>query len=239
MKLNFLTDVEAFPEGGVFDKLGTAVSLNDDAIEYLKSYISALESHIEPKEMNSDFQTDGDVAEIDAVLISESAADFFFDIQGINAVFEYQNHPSNVFGDGTHNAKRVRVLMIAPKAWESGDFDDADALKKWVIDVAEELKAAEVFLENSRMRSPHDIDTLAKEDRLQNDMFDMLTSYGIRGLVWDERSHVADAMEDASPILHEYCEIHGQRLARDVLRGDMDPQVLLGYLQDQSPSPSV
>lgn len=223
MRINVMRLCEACPdlEAGGAEKIG------DGILDWLRRALPLTLTDMPEPIRHPGFEPDMP-EEIDVFLGTREEMDLLDYEDRLLGAFIVHTPDSDPFGDEAPLARRLRVIVVIEKdeiEKRLADEIDMDG-EAWARHLHEyetaeaatgfhEVAHAVLFAANSGMLSPHAVDSASACGDLQNDVFDMASGYGIRGLPIDGQEIWADDAEEATELMERWCEEVGRRAARE------------------------
>lgn len=220
MKINVRRLSEALPDLGL-----RQADVSDDLVAWLGEALPLVLVDM-PEQMGHDGLKPDMDPEIDVFLCSRDEMDLFDDGAESLGLFVVDTPEGDPFGDETPLAKRLRVLVVMDReeienrlseeidtdgeVWEHylHEYEDSESATSF-----HEVAHAMLFAANSGMMSPNAVDTAHGAGDLNNDVFDMTTGYGVRGLMIDGEEVWAESAEHANEVMETWCEEVARRAA--------------------------
>jgi hypothetical protein len=240
-----------------------STDMSQEAIDWLQKACDVILEHplMKPSWINSEFP-EGDCADIEVIVCDASCAVDVFDLPD-NAMGLHMTHSPDcdLFGEDAPYTRKARCVIFWDKKMATsqilGDVVTRHDLEcsgiSWLGTLTHELQHALLFMENGNFNSPNDVEIMNASGEVNNDVFDVSSSYGIRSLNISGIEFDGEDADDQCALMEEYVEQRGMRVAESVFADDLSLEAFLkvsgieklvkqevGYLFDDfQPSSSV
>lgn len=170
-------------------------------------------------------------ARIEVFLCTRDTMDALDERDRVLGLFIVGTPDGDPFDDGTPFARAMRVAVVVDReeiiARLRREMNlDAHDPERYLAEYEEgelatifhEIAHATLFIANSGLISPNSVNLLSDSGELDNDIFDMITGYGIRAL--ENRDGIltwAETTDEASYLMEEWVERQGRIWAREVM----------------------
>lgn len=221
---------------------------------FFEAALRRLEAHPELRDVESvaPHIPEGDLDEIRVIFCPPEAMDRLFDLTPQTlGLFLVDTPELDPFGDEAPAARALRVLI----RWDAhtarqeiveavqdfdGSFDPAElpiGAMGWLATLTHEIHHALWFAGNGNFNAAADLDVMT--DDIGQDLFDIVTGYGIRPPVLDGQEVEPEDAENAHLLMEEMIEARGRRLAEAIFTDALAPERFLDLLAaEKTPVPS-
>jgi len=212
---------------------------------FFEAALRRLETHTDLTEVESAAPhiPEGSLEEIQVIFCPPEAMDILFDLTPQTlGLFLVDTPDGDPFGDEAPEARALRVLIrwdaqIARREIEEavqefdGSFDPAElpvGAMGWLATLTHEIHHALWFAGNGNFNAAADLDVMT--DDIGQDLFDIVTGYGIRPPVIDGEEVEPEDAEDAHLLMEEMIEARGRHLAEAIFTDALAPERFLELL---------
>jgi hypothetical protein len=214
-----------------------STDISQEAIDWLQKACDVILDHalMKPSEINTEFP-EGDCTDIEVIVCDASCAVDVFDLPE-EAMGLHMTHTPDCdpFIEEAPYTRKARCVIFWDKKTATsqilGDVVTRDDLEEsgmsWLSTLTHELQHALLFMENGNFNSPNDVNSLEESGEVNNDVFDVSSSYGIRPLNIAGIEFDGKDADDQRDLMENYVEWRGLQIANDVFKGDLSLESFL------------